>query len=122
LSSRRGSAAIHCPLDSVSPRYPSALRDTPSFPTLRTSDLGEGREGGNADGEQGGRDGDDQAVDEGPAHASRPQNLPVVLEGVLGDRKSTRLNSSHVKTSYAVFCLKKKNAGQQSSRAERLSC
>src|SRR5690606_23435167 len=26
-----------------------------------------------------------------------------------GDRKSTRLNSSHVKTSYAVFCLKKKN-------------
>src|SRR5690606_41615863 len=27
---------------------------------------------------------------------------------VLADRKSTRLNSSHVKTSYAVFCLKKK--------------
>src|SRR5690606_40547836 len=26
----------------------------------------------------------------------------------LGDRKSTRLNSSHVKISYAVFCLKKK--------------
>src|SRR5690606_42105854 len=25
------------------------------------------------------------------------------------DRKSTRLNSSHVKSSYAVFCLKKKN-------------
>src|SRR5436309_12456593 len=25
------------------------------------------------------------------------------------DRKRTRLNSSHVKTSYAVFCLKKKN-------------
>src|SRR5690606_41981129 len=25
------------------------------------------------------------------------------------DRKSTRLNSSHVKISYAVFCLKKKN-------------
>src|SRR5690606_40916181 len=33
-------------------------------------------------------------------------------EGVRGqfiDRKSTRLNSSHVKSSYAVFCLKKKN-------------
>src|SRR5207249_10315642 len=29
--------------------------------------------------------------------------------GVLGDRKSTRLNSSHVSISYAVFCLKKKN-------------
>src|SRR5690606_41738242 len=27
------------------------------------------------------------------------------------DRKSTRLNSSHVKTSYAVFCLKKKKIG-----------
>src|SRR5690606_41505506 len=26
------------------------------------------------------------------------------------DRKSTRLNSSHVKISYAVFCLKKKRA------------
>src|SRR3989442_11494596 len=28
-----------------------------------------------------------------------------------GDRKSTRLNSSHVRISYAVFCLKKKNHG-----------
>src|SRR5690349_22046645 len=26
----------------------------------------------------------------------------------VGDRKSTRLNSSHVEISYAVFCLKKK--------------
>src|SRR5690606_41688968 len=37
--------------------------------------------------------------------------IPLVL-GLLGglfqDRKSTRLNSSHVKISYAVFCLKKK--------------
>src|SRR5690554_7482364 len=29
-------------------------------------------------------------------------------ETILGDRKSTRLNSSHVRISYAVFCLKKK--------------
>src|SRR5690606_42126882 len=29
--------------------------------------------------------------------------------GRVEDRKSTRLNSSHVKISYAVFCLKKKN-------------
>src|SRR5690606_40156122 len=29
------------------------------------------------------------------------------------DRKSTRLNSSHVKISYAVFCLKKKNNTQR---------
>src|SRR2546427_3907414 len=28
---------------------------------------------------------------------------------LLGDRKSTRLNSSHSQISYAVFCLKKKN-------------
>src|SRR5206468_12392343 len=28
--------------------------------------------------------------------------------GVVEDRKSTRLNSSHDQTSYAVFCLKKK--------------
>src|SRR5215475_5651427 len=38
-----------------------------------------------------------------------PRDMPrgdVVLED--GDRKSTRLNSSHVKISYAVFCLKKK--------------
>src|SRR5690349_22379036 len=30
------------------------------------------------------------------------------LDHNLGDRKSTRLNSSHVEISYAVFCLKKK--------------
>src|SRR6267378_8094833 len=30
-------------------------------------------------------------------------------DGALADRKSTRLNSSHVEISYAVFCLKKKN-------------
>src|SRR5690606_40472044 len=29
-------------------------------------------------------------------------------EALIQDRKSTRLNSSHVKISYAVFCLKKK--------------
>src|SRR5690349_22920269 len=30
------------------------------------------------------------------------------IEVLEGDRKSTRLNSSHVEISYAVFCLKKK--------------
>src|SRR5690606_40886875 len=41
-----------------------------------------------------------------------------------GDRKSTRLNSSHVKISYAVFCLKKKkhNAGRSNrSRSKHSS-
>src|SRR5207253_7434052 len=33
------------------------------------------------------------------------------LRGAGRDRKSTRLNSSHVAISYAVFCLKKKNRG-----------
>src|SRR5690349_23885069 len=38
------------------------------------------------------------------------------------DRKSTRLNSSHVEISYAVFCLKKKNQGDavQAHRTERI--
>src|SRR5690349_22524664 len=36
-------------------------------------------------------------------------NAPTLEEvGILSDRKSTRLNSSHVEISYAVFCLKKK--------------
>src|SRR5437667_3440648 len=30
--------------------------------------------------------------------------------GTKGDRKSTRLNSSHITISYAVFCLKQKTA------------
>src|SRR5690606_41709505 len=32
---------------------------------------------------------------------------------LVSDRKSTRLNSSHVKISYAVFCLKKKKKKQE---------
>src|SRR5690606_41841004 len=38
-----------------------------------------------------------------PVHCAVPPALPAEP-----DRKSTRLNSSHVKISYAVFCLKKK--------------
>src|SRR3982751_7028838 len=34
---------------------------------------------------------------------------PCHLAHLVGDRKSTRLNSSHDQISYAVFCLKKKN-------------
>src|SRR5437870_7753741 len=36
------------------------------------------------------------------------------------DRKSTRLNSSHVAISYAVFCLKKKNAEERQANASGL--
>src|SRR5438067_6572877 len=38
------------------------------------------------------------------------------------DRKSTRLNSSHVSISYAVFCLKKKNRKNAAERAGRIGC
>src|SRR3712207_7610620 len=54
-----------------------------------------------------------------PAHLG---TIPYTVKGMLdwigmpaeeyfepGDRKSTRLNSSHANISYAVFCLKKKN-------------
>src|ERR1039458_4296494 len=34
---------------------------------------------------------------------------PPPILGIRPDRKSTRLNSSHLGISYAVFCLKKKN-------------
>src|SRR2546426_3066011 len=68
-----------------------------------------------------------------PGHARgdrrRPDRLragagvpPPGLRGrPLRDRKSTRLNSSHLVISYAVFCLKKKKRGQSSLlAAERL--
>src|SRR5438876_4455263 len=41
---------------------------------------------------------------------------------VLGDRKSTRLNSSHPSISYAVFCLKKKNIKPNDHNIFKLSC
>src|SRR5699024_11693677 len=64
----------------------------------------------------------------------KPSKAKVVLSNILsgplvelapilgnlvepGDRKSTRLNSSHVSISYAVFCLKKKNKGKSYIRS-----
>src|SRR5690606_42019541 len=98
------------------PRY-AAPRDLPSFPTRRSSDLQplaiicplmlqackRAR-------------GDARALFEplgGDARECRPlhlvaRGLPCLARGAKQDRKSTRLNSSHVKISYAVFCLKKK--------------
>src|SRR3712207_9014957 len=38
-----------------------------------------------------------------------PEGQTLGLVGESGDRKSTRLNSSHANISYAAFCLKKKN-------------
>src|SRR5699024_11742530 len=59
-------------------------------------------------------------TDEGAAFASEKKSIACMLENeevseealqhyLSLDRKSTRLNSSHVSISYAVFCLKKKN-------------
>src|SRR5439155_24734783 len=74
----------------------------PSFPTRRSSDLDARRH------ELSGR---------GPGHQhgvgrlalrGREPRRPLVSLARREDRKSTRLNSSHVAISYAVFCLKKK--------------
>src|SRR5438067_2996926 len=57
------------------------------------------------------RSGDTVATDEtGRAVVTYPDGSTALLEEKSAlDRKSTRLNSSHVSISYAVFCLKKKN-------------
>src|SRR6266566_7299223 len=52
--------------------------------------------------------------DDQPAQPRQPVRRPPEEQ----DRKSTRLNSSHLVISYAVFCLKKKN----SHHIFRLSC
>src|SRR5688500_19131336 len=49
------------------------------------------------------------------AHAQRALPRPLPAQE---DRKSTRLNSSHLVISYAVFCLKKKKTKEE--RAERM--
>src|SRR3989442_10077169 len=46
---------------------------------------------------------------EGFGGSVRPSSCPLSNCEACRDRKSTRLNSSHVRISYAVFCLKKKN-------------
>src|SRR5690606_39618596 len=83
-----------------------------SFPTRRSSDLQQGRFRmdhlhATATATGGGFDNDRVADLLGDA-----QGFLRIL-----DRKSTRLNSSHVKISYAVFCLKKKKT-KENDRAD----
>src|SRR5256885_5624716 len=68
-----------------------------------------GRVAGQAEGDDQGRRHDEAQLDV-RMHAAR--EIPVARQNGhgLGDRKSTRLNSSHLVISYAVFCLKKKKS------------
>src|SRR5438477_9208375 len=43
-----------------------------------------------------------------PSSSAGPYDHPPAPPDLFSDRKSTRLNSSHMSISYAVFCLKKK--------------
>src|SRR5438445_3951841 len=72
-----------------------------SFPTRRSSDLS--RTGGAR------RDVGDHGLRRA-GHRRRQRARPRRRTRLRGDRKSTRLNSSHANISYAVFCLKKKKA------------
>src|SRR5690349_24152221 len=56
--------------------------------------------------------GDDRADDR--RDAADDDGRPGARGAPAGDRKSTRLNSSHVEISYAVFCLKKKKKNVES--------
>src|SRR5690554_7334629 len=75
-----------------------------SFPTRRSSDLAShGGPTGRAAWRARAAPCTARGTEEGPcASRSTPYRWSL-------DRKSTRLNSSHVRISYAVFCLKKKN-------------
>src|SRR5688500_19448549 len=44
------------------------------------------------------------------------------LQQQVSDRKSTRLNSSHLVISYAVFCLKKKKKNEKISKINKINC
>src|SRR5205809_3279355 len=69
-----------------------------SFPTRRSSDLHRRRQRAGADVHRG----------SSSAASARSTRLAAADGDCVGDRKSTRLNSSHGYISYAVFCLKKK--------------
>src|SRR5690606_40561054 len=83
----------------------AAPRDPPSFPTRRSSDLPERPEPVRRQPQR--RQRVLHLVRHPPRHLA-PDPQPLRLQRPAPDRRSTRLNSSHVKISYAVFCLKKK--------------
>src|SRR5256885_11943680 len=50
-----------------------------------------------------------------PAGRARRDHRRAACRRLISDRKSTRLNSSHLVISYAVFCLKKKKTNKSES-------
>src|SRR5690606_42006832 len=98
----------------------AALRDLHSFPTRRSSDLSDSGQKGKVGLVYPGHTFSGVDVDRDRlGHTLLCQLLHElgvglgqrqleVVHQLVEDRKSTRLNSSHVKISYAVFCLKKK--------------
>src|SRR5256885_12461810 len=56
----------------------------------------------------------------GPVDEARGDPFPGGVDA--GDRKSTRLNSSHLVISYAVFCLKKKKHPDPSTGFADIDC
>src|SRR2546426_5902737 len=54
-----------------------------------------------------------------PLRSFAERGAQMSAQAILGDRKSTRLNSSHLVISYAVFCLKKKNEKTTTSAHSR---
>src|SRR5207249_11668263 len=86
-------------------------RDLHSFPTRRSSDLLAPAAGGRFRNCPDACDIGGERGDPHPARRAADQlgkRLRHVRLRRRADRKSTRLNSSHVSISYAVFCLKKK--------------
>src|SRR5437773_8608173 len=87
------------------------------FPTRRSSDLGLGLDGKR--GEDGERDAEeDEQPDATPCNRhdwKNPLERRACSRSHMRDRKSTRLNSSHITISYAVFCLKKKKSSRNST-------
>src|SRR5256885_12901615 len=61
-----------------------------------------------------------EKMSKSPLHSALGKRLyDLIAQTLPKDRKSTRLNSSHLVISYAVFCLKKKNQKRYFTRAIR---
>src|SRR5947199_3551292 len=62
---------------------------------------------------------DEQELEHGLTIRGGSEHSSLCRQVGTGDRKSTRLNSSHLGISYAVFCLKKKIRSLQTNNIQR---